>query len=203
MPGRNPDPRACCDRDHRRARMPSTRANAAASSPASTMSRRSWPSSITIRLLAGGAAGGGGAFGDAALLTTTAGTNAGSGCSAFPSPPAPNDRRHVSSNDREIPAAPSKRSPAAPACSPGRSLASRRPCNGDAGGLDDLKPLHPSTALRAIRATRQGGPHRRATARQTPFLSSSLVLCDCQYCGESQARQKTSSDLSQTRIWER
>jgi len=49
------------------------------------------------------AAGIGSAFGDAAALTTTAGTNAGLGCSAFPPLPAANNRRHVSSNDRDIP----------------------------------------------------------------------------------------------------
>src|SRR5215204_762025 len=48
----NPDPHTCRDRDHRRSRMASTRASAAASTPASTMTRRSLPISITMRPLA-------------------------------------------------------------------------------------------------------------------------------------------------------
>src|SRR5271155_4850728 len=51
--GGNPDTYTCRDRDHRRSRMASTRASAAASTPASTMTRRSFPISITMRLVAG------------------------------------------------------------------------------------------------------------------------------------------------------
>ena len=39
----DPDPRACCDRDYRRSRTCSTLASVAASTPASTMTRRSQP----------------------------------------------------------------------------------------------------------------------------------------------------------------
>src|ERR1700675_91795 len=49
----NPDSRTCRDRNHRRSRMASTRASAAASTPASTMTRRSFPISITMWPLVG------------------------------------------------------------------------------------------------------------------------------------------------------
>src|ERR1700733_7258991 len=55
MAAGDPDPHTCRDRDHRRSRMTSTRASAAASTPASTMTRRSLPISITMRPLAGAA----------------------------------------------------------------------------------------------------------------------------------------------------
>ena len=45
--GRDPDPDAARDRDHRRAKMASTRASAATSTPASTMTRRSFTISIS------------------------------------------------------------------------------------------------------------------------------------------------------------
>src|SRR5438309_3166738 len=51
--GGNPDPHTCRDRNHRRSRMASTRASAAASTPASTMTRRSFPISITMWPLVG------------------------------------------------------------------------------------------------------------------------------------------------------
>ena len=53
VPGRDPDPDATRNRDHCRARMASTRASAATSTPASTMTRRSFPISISMRPLAG------------------------------------------------------------------------------------------------------------------------------------------------------
>src|SRR5277367_966882 len=55
VPGRDPDPDATRNRDHRRARMESTRASAATSTPASTMTRRCFPISISMRPLAGAA----------------------------------------------------------------------------------------------------------------------------------------------------
>src|SRR6201999_1629384 len=48
----NPDPHTGRNRDHRRSSMASTRPSAAASTPASTMTRRSFPISITMRPLA-------------------------------------------------------------------------------------------------------------------------------------------------------
>src|ERR1019366_6924662 len=54
--GRDPDVHIYRDRDHRRSRTCSTRARAAASTPASTITRRSLPTIITIRLFTGAAA---------------------------------------------------------------------------------------------------------------------------------------------------
>jgi hypothetical protein len=51
VPGRDPDPDATRNRDHCRAIMASTRASAATSTPASKMTRRSFPISISMRLL--------------------------------------------------------------------------------------------------------------------------------------------------------
>src|SRR4029077_6380606 len=60
VPGRDPDTDTTRNRDPRRARTASTRASAATSTPASTMTRRSFPISISMRPL-GGAAGAEGA----------------------------------------------------------------------------------------------------------------------------------------------
>src|SRR5665647_2725658 len=54
--GGDPDSHACSDRDHRRSRTCSTRDSAAASTPASTITRRSLPTIITIRPFTGAAA---------------------------------------------------------------------------------------------------------------------------------------------------
>src|SRR5712671_2483643 len=55
MARRDPDPTAQGNRDHRRSRTCSTRARAVASTLVSTMTRRSLPTTITIRPLAGAA----------------------------------------------------------------------------------------------------------------------------------------------------
>jgi hypothetical protein len=51
--GRDPDSRACCDRDHRCSRRSNTRDNAVISTPASTITRQAVPTTISIRPLAG------------------------------------------------------------------------------------------------------------------------------------------------------
>src|SRR5712664_649820 len=68
--GSDPDPHACRDCNHRRSRTSSTRANAVASTPASTITRRSFPTMITIWPDAGAA----GTVG-AVSATIIAGTN--------------------------------------------------------------------------------------------------------------------------------
>src|SRR5215211_1551471 len=55
MARRDPDPTGRWNRDHRRSRTCSTRARAVASTLLSTMTRRSLPTTITIRPLAGAA----------------------------------------------------------------------------------------------------------------------------------------------------
>src|ERR1700681_2451824 len=71
MAGRDPDPTARRNRDHRRSSTCSTLARAAASTLVSTMTRRSLPTTITIRPLAGAASIVGAV---SAAATTIAGT---------------------------------------------------------------------------------------------------------------------------------
>src|ERR1700686_1763190 len=97
VPGRDPDPDATRNRDHCRARMESTRASAAISTPASTMTRRSFPISISMRPL-GGAAGTDGA-GSATIIACAKPDF----CPAAPSGSVQNDRRQFSNSEREMP----------------------------------------------------------------------------------------------------
>src|SRR3984957_1798423 len=97
--GRDPDPHACRDRDHRRSRTLSTRASAAASTPASTMTRQSFPTTITMRPLAGTAGTIGAADGSGA---TVAGTKLVNSASA-PSGAGQNNLCHCINSEREIP----------------------------------------------------------------------------------------------------
>src|SRR5664280_934185 len=97
--GRDPDPYACRNRDHRRSRTSSTRANAVASTPASTMTRRPFPTIITMHPIAGtagtvGAAGGSG--------TTVAGTKPVR-CASTPFVAGQNNLCHCINREREIP----------------------------------------------------------------------------------------------------
>jgi hypothetical protein len=97
MTGRDPHPNTRGNRDHRCSRRSRTRASAATSTPLSTMMRRSRDTTISIRVddeTAGAPA--------RPSAKTTAGTN--------PDPASPpvwgctrNCRRHVVSNDREMP----------------------------------------------------------------------------------------------------
>jgi hypothetical protein len=96
--GGDPDAHACSDRDHRRSRTCSTRARASASTPASTMTRRSLPTTITMRPLAGAAA----TVGAVSAATTIAGTKPAC-CASGPFDSGRNDRRHVISNERDMP----------------------------------------------------------------------------------------------------
>jgi hypothetical protein len=77
--------------------MASTRASAAASTPASTMMRRSFPISITMRPFAGVAA-----VKATGSATTIAGTKPDF-CPTTPSGPVQNDRRQFSNSEREMP----------------------------------------------------------------------------------------------------
>ncbi len=94
---RDPDPDAARDRDHRRAKMASTRASAATSTPASTMTRRSFPISISMRPLAGAARA------DGAGSATTIARTKPDLCPSAPSGSVQNDRRQFSNSEREMP----------------------------------------------------------------------------------------------------
>jgi hypothetical protein len=94
----NPDPHTCRGRDHRRSRMASTRANAAASTLASTMTRRSFPTSITMRPVVN-------ALGSDATVLAEATTARPKPFCCMPAltGSARKARRHVTSNERDIP----------------------------------------------------------------------------------------------------
>src|SRR6476619_1505544 len=94
---RDPDPDAARDRDHRRTNLASTRASAATSTPASTMTRRSFPISISMRPLAGAARA------DRAGSATTIARTKPDLCPSAPSSSVQNDRRQFSNSEREMP----------------------------------------------------------------------------------------------------
>jgi hypothetical protein len=91
----NPDPDTCRDRDHRRCRMASTRPSAAASTAAS---RRTFPISVTMRPLAR-------APGSVAIVSAVATTALTKPlcCMSGPIGSGRKARRHVISNEREMP----------------------------------------------------------------------------------------------------
>src|SRR5665213_1071760 len=94
----NPDPHTSRDRDHRRSRIASTRASAAASTPASTIMRRSFPISITMRPVVD-------ALHSAATASPVATTARAKPACCMPASigSARKTRRHDISNDRDIP----------------------------------------------------------------------------------------------------
>src|ERR1035437_6557321 len=96
---RDPDPTARWNRDHRRCRTCSTGARAAASTLVSTMTRRSLPTTITIRPRARAASIVGAV---SAAATTITGTKPAC-CASGPVGSGRNERRHVTSNERDMP----------------------------------------------------------------------------------------------------
>ena len=92
------DLHTCRDRDDRRSKMASTRASAAASTPASTMTRRSFPISITMRPHAGPVP----SIVTLSAAETTARTKLVC-CTSGTVGSGRNVRRHVISNERDIP----------------------------------------------------------------------------------------------------
>src|SRR3984893_9220730 len=97
--GCDPDPTARWNRDHRRSRTCSTRARAASSTPVSLMTRRSLPTTIIIRPLAGAASTAGAV---SAAATTIAGTKPAC-CASGPVGSRRNERRHITNNERDMP----------------------------------------------------------------------------------------------------
>ena len=89
--------RARTDRDHRRSRTCSTRARAAASTPASTITRRFLPTTITICPLVAVAA----TDGSTSAARTTRAKPVCSPCGLIGS--ELNERRHVISSERDMP----------------------------------------------------------------------------------------------------